>query len=182
MSNDELLKKIRDLYQQNAETNAQYMSLWMEEILFSWRWWVSVVLTIAPWAIWAIFRKRESTLRLLSIGFFTMFLTAWMDYIGVDLGYWYYPVDAIPFAPSFIPYDFCLFPVLVMTLLQFKPRISPYWKAAFFSVFNTFVAEPLLEFLEFYEELRWSPMYSLPIYFAIYLLASWLYHRKSYNL
>lgn len=181
MNNNEFLDKVKQIYIKDSEANMQYISLWTEEIIFSWRWWVSVILTFLPWILWAIFRKKDSSARLMGVGFFTMFLTAWMDFIGVDLGLWYYPIDTIPFVPSYIPYDFCVLPVMVMFLIQYKPRFSPFWKAVFFTIINTIIAEPLLEYLEFYEENNWSPQFSLVIYFGIYLLASWLNGRKSYN-
>lgn len=135
MKDNESLEKTKELYEQNSNTNMQYISLWTEEIIFSWRWWVSILFTLLPWILWGIFRKKESSARLIGVGFFTMFLTAWMDFIGVDFGLWYYPIDAIPFVPSYIPYDFCVLPVMVMFLIQYKPHISPFWKARGYNCF-----------------------------------------------
>lgn len=180
MNNTDILQKVKQIYHEGSEANSQYISLWKEEIVFTWRWWVSVIMTILPWILWILFRKKESTARLLGAGFLTMFIAAWMDFIGVDLGLWYYPIDSIPFVPSYIPYDFCVLPVSVMFLIQYKPHISPYWKGAVFTSFNTLLAEPALEYLEFYEEFHWNIWCSLPIYFAIYVLVSWYCHRQSY--
>ncbi|XEC94750.1 CBO0543 family protein [Paenibacillus tarimensis] len=181
MDEKELMEKVKNLYLQDAHTQTQYAALWMEEIVFSWRWWVSLFLTLLPWIVWAVYCKKDSVARLIGVGFFTMFLTAWLDSIGVPLGLWYYPVDIIPFFPSYIPYDFCIFPVLIMILLQFKPRVSPYWKALAFAAGTAFIAEPVMEYFDFYEEIRWNSFLSAICYFIIYLLAHWLNSRTRYQ-
>lgn len=181
MNNSDLMDRVKEIYLNDSESNTQYINVWSEEILFTWRWWLSFAMTVLPWILWIIVRKKESTARLLGVAFFTMFLTAWMDFVGVDLGLWYYPIDTIPFVPSFIPYDFCILPVMVTLMIQYKPHISPFWKAAAFTLFNTYIAEPALEYLEFYEEFNWHTYYSLPLYFLIYLLAHWLSRAASYE-
>ena len=37
-------------------------NLCVEHVLFTWQWWVGVSLTIFPWILWLVFRKRECTM------------------------------------------------------------------------------------------------------------------------
>ncbi|WP_425466189.1 CBO0543 family protein [Paenibacillus methanolicus] len=70
--------------------------------------------------------------QLLLASFTALIISSWLDFNGVILGLWYYTGLAIPTIPSYVPWDFCLLPVLIMFLIQVKPQLSAYWKAAIF--------------------------------------------------
>ncbi|WP_332694567.1 CBO0543 family protein [Halalkalibacter lacteus] len=121
-------EKLEELYKQVSEhTNAKY-SIWVDSVLFTWQWWVGVSLSMLPWVLWIVFRRKESTLRLLTVGFFVMFLSTFLDSLGVQLGFWYYKHSVLPLIPAYIPWDATLLPVTIMALLQVKPKVSPYLK------------------------------------------------------
>lgn len=175
MAND-VLKKMTELHGEIDKMNDFYVTLWKEDMFLTWRWWLNVGILILPWVFWFIFRKKESTNRLLLAGLFVFLITSVFDSIGVAFGQWVYLYTPLPYLHTFfLPWDFSSFPVMIMFLLQFKPEMNPYLKALFFAVISAFVFEPIFVYLKVYALLKWKYYYGLPIYFLIYLLA----HRVS---
>jgi hypothetical protein len=174
-------KEIEELYEQVSETTYEKFAIWADSVLFTWQWWIGVALSIIPWILWFIFRKKESTLRLLTVGFFVMFLSTFLDSIGVQLGFWYYTHAPLPLIPAFFPWDTTLMPVVIMGLIQFKPKWSPYVKGLVFAVLTTYVGEPFFIWIDLYHPTVWKHIYSLPIYFIIYLISNRIYNGKSFK-
>ncbi|MCT8140307.1 hypothetical protein H1D32_22975 [Anaerobacillus sp. CMMVII] len=56
------------------EANSKVAEIWLDHMVFSTGWWVSVALCILPWVIWFYFRKKDSSKRLLTGGFWVMFI------------------------------------------------------------------------------------------------------------
>lgn len=171
-------QKVYNLLQQSSDL---HIELWLEYVVFTWRWWLVITLTIFPWIIWFMFRKKESAHRLLFAGFFSIFISLWLDNIGVQLGLWYYRYEAIPFTPSFKPWDFSLMPVITMFCLQLKPNFNPYLKAFVYAAIISFGAEPLFKWLGYFEYPNWEYSYSFLVYFIIYLFANFLVTRSNFK-
>ena len=171
---------VRRIYQMIDQANDEMLQVWQNEIVFTWRWWLEIALSIIPWVLWFFYRKRESTGRLLCTGFLVVIISSWFDFLGTTIGLWYYPVKLIPTVPSYIVYDFTLMPVIVMSLLQVRPEINAFVKGCLFAGVTAFVGEPVFEWLHFYNPVHWKHIYSFPIYLAIYLIANYVSHIKSY--
>ncbi|MGM0875044.1 MAG: CBO0543 family protein [Bacillota bacterium] len=75
------------------------------------KWWLGVGLPIIPWLLWFKFRKKESSDRLLYVGYFVILISSWLDIMGVALGWWFYKSKVIPVIPTYIPWDITLMPV-----------------------------------------------------------------------
>jgi hypothetical protein len=166
---------------ETQEIMEHVINLWRDEVLFSWRWWLGVALTILAWLFWIKYHRKESRYRLLTAGFFVMVTSVSLDAIGVQLGLWSYRYEVLPFIPAYIPYDLALMPVVVMGLIQFKPHYSPIKKAILFGLLSAFIGEPIVVFTDIYKPQAWQYYYSAPIYFAIYLIAHWLTSRESFE-
>jgi len=61
MEKEEKIKKAGELFQEIHQVEVDYYKLWRHETLFHWDWWVGLLLTILPWMVWIMFRKKEST-------------------------------------------------------------------------------------------------------------------------
>lgn len=175
------IDKLDKLSNESRQLGHQILEVWNTEVLFSWRWWVGVSITILTWLFWVKFHKKESRYRLLTAGFFVMVVSLSFDAIGVQIGLWSYRYEVIPFIPAFVPYNLALMPVVVMSLIQYKPNISPYLKAAIFGLGSAFVGEPLVAILDIYNAISWKSIYSVPIYAIIFLIGFWLSTRKKYK-
>lgn len=165
----EKLKKVGAFYDKIAVTHYEFFDYWLKNTLFHWDFWLSVVFSILPWTVWIKYRKKDSTQRLLFVGFFALIFSCWMDFFGVMYGLWYYTGKVIPTMPSYIPWDMCIIPVLVMLLVQYKPNSSVLVKALVFAAVCSFIGEPFFLWLGFYVLKKWSFFYSFPIYFLFYL-------------
>ncbi|TYS67467.1 hypothetical protein FZC76_12830 [Sutcliffiella horikoshii] len=175
------LQKIDQINVQQSELYNQIIDLWFQEVLFTWRWWVGVALTFFSWLFWIVYHKKESRYRLLNAGFFVMTASLILDSLGVQLGLWSYRFEVIPFILAYLPYNLALMPVVVMSLIQFKPHFSPLIKSIVFGVLTAYVGEPLVYFLKVYNPYNWQYFFSVPIYMLIYLIANWLTTREAYG-
>lgn len=178
--NSSVTEQILQQVQGSVDANKGYFYLWKSHVLFVWQWWLQLALTIVPIALWIVLRKRDSTARLLYVGFFVMLVTSWMDFVGSSFGLWYYPIKLIPTIPPFFPWETCI-TVTILLLLQYKPAFSPWLKAFGFGLADTFVGEPMAKWMGLYIPLHWRYIYSLPIYIAIYLTAHYLARSNSFE-
>jgi hypothetical protein len=166
---------------ESQEIVKHVIDLWQQEVIFSWRWWFGVTITILTWLFWIKYHKKDSRYRLFLAGFFVMTVSISLDALGVQLGMWSYRYEVLPTIPAYLPYDLALMPVVIMSLIQFKPHYSPVKKAFIFGLLTAFIGEPLLVFTDIYKIEKWRIFYSIPIYIIIYLIAHWLTSRKEFK-
>ncbi|MNC22587.1 hypothetical protein D3C75_705920 [compost metagenome] len=181
MDYQEGLKRVGEANAQIVEANDTIKEVIAQVYIYQWNWYLSVALIIVPWIIWAIFRKKESTGRLLIAGLFIMIFSAVLDTMGIENGLWAYPVKAIPSPTLSFSYRLSVLPVLAMLLIQVKPHINPVLKAVFYSGISAFVGLPLMSAADLYKKLHWAYTYSFCILFVVYLVAHWLVHLKSFK-
>jgi hypothetical protein len=177
----EYVSKQNALQDLSNELSSKMRSLYTENVFLTWRWWLCLALTIGPWIVWIIIRKKDSTARLLFSGLITIPIAMILDDIGVELNFWDYNVDVDAINPSFLLWDMTILPVTTMLLLQFKQKIHPVIKALFLAGLASFIIEPLFAWMNFYDPEKWMYIYSFPIYAAIYLLAYLSSTRKSFE-
>ncbi|WP_318503823.1 CBO0543 family protein [Bacillus sp. T3] len=176
------IEKVGEFYQDVTKANHDFLKYWMDHTLFHWDFWLSlIVFTILPIIFWIKIRKKNSSNRLLFSGMFVIIVSSWCDFLGVQYGKWYYTGKVLPSIPSYLPWDWVLLPIFVMTLIQIKPNISPIIKGLIFASINTFIGEPLFIWLGFYVLKDWHIFYSFPIYFVIFLLAYRLSKVKNFE-
>jgi hypothetical protein len=176
---EHIRKLIDEQYNRLDDAHNKISEIWVSDILFSFGWMTTLLLTVVPWIVWFIFRNKESTTRLMLGGLWAMLISSWMDYVGVTLGFWRYYNKLVPLIPDYIAWDFALMPVTIMFFLQIKPKTSPFIKGLIFAGITAFIAEPLFLYLGYYHYPGWNSVYSFPIFFVIYLIAHKLAHGKA---
>lgn len=174
-------KFVEGLYREVDRANDKYYDFWKEHTFLHWDWWLSLGLTLIPWAIWWKLSNKESRARFMFSAFYIIIISCWFNFLGVTLGFWYYTGKVIPSIPSYAPWDFCLVPVSMTIFMQFKPYISPFKKALVYGILVSFVGEPLFDLMGFYTMVHWEYYYSFPFYTIIYLSADWVSKRKSFK-
>ena len=132
-----------EVYKTLAKDNSKLTDIWLTHIVFSWRWWLLVALSIIPWIIWIKIRNKNDTVRLLFVGLVIGLVSNELDTTGITLNLWHYDWKIFPTIPMYLPWDYTLLPVSIMLLLQFKPKINKYIKAITFSFMCAFIFEPL---------------------------------------
>lgn len=180
MLQSETIKKTKEAYHKVVEANNEMYQIFMDDIFLTWKWWLAFFLATTPWIIWFFIRKKESSDRLLYVGFFIIIITSWLDFIGVVCGLWFYSVDVIYFIPPQMLWNFSLIPVTVMLIIQYKPFIKPIKKALFFAT-GAVIVEFIFDILGFYEPLKWKLYYSFPVNFIIYLIAHYISRRDNFK-
>jgi len=167
-----------EVYKVVANNNRNLHNLWINHIVFTWRWWLGVFLTFIPWFIWIKVRNKKETIRLLFTGLVVAITTNVLDLAGICYGLWYYDYKVTPMTVIYVPWDFALFPVAIMLLIQFKPKVSPLIKAIGFGLICGFVFEPLFAWMDVYVYTNWKHWYSFVIYTLLYLIFYKIYDSK----
>ena len=169
--------KVIDMYH---ATFLEMYRVWVNEIVFTWRWWFElIVVTILPWVVWIVVRKKEQTQSLLFAGLFVLVISCFLDMVGVCFALWYYPYKLIPFLPQYISWDFTAMPVTVMLAYQIFPNMKPWIKALLYSGIASFIIQPAAIWLHLYYPMKWKNWYSFPIIFLIYLVGYSIYTKAS---
>ena len=177
---DSVMKQVVQLVNQLVHANKAYANLWVTHVLWTWQWWFQLIAALVANAVWLILRKKNSTGRLLFVGFVVLFIAMWMDFMGNSFGLWYYPYELIPSLPPFFPWE-SIIPIEVLLLLQYKPTYSPWAKAIAFGLANSFVFEPITKLLGLYVLEHWRYIYSFPIYVFIYMIAHYVAKIATFN-
>ncbi|MDQ6598213.1 hypothetical protein E2K98_19460 [Bacillus salipaludis] len=182
MAFKEGLAQSEKAYNQFTEVSSLFAKTVREDFLSTWQWWFGLALFIVPWIVWIIFRKKESTGRLLLGGLLTIILSLTIDLAALSLGLWSYPMVIIPLAPFlFLPYHFSLAPVAVMLALQIKPKMNTLLKGVIFSAIAAFGGMNFFKAIGFYNAKNWSTLYDFIIFFTLYYVAYAVTTVESYS-
>lgn len=172
MQNSSSYEKIRDLHEVVVQMRYE---VWLNNDLFSFQWWLLLVVFIVPWLIWWHFVEKKRIYEILLFGTLLMNLVMMLDDLGVELHLWSYPYQLVSVMPRLIPIDQGIIIVAHMFLYQYYRS----WKS--FVIANTIMAvifsytfEPITVWLGIYKLENWKYTYSLPIYVLKATLIKWL--------
>jgi hypothetical protein len=163
----EAVEKIRRQLSENAH---QY---WINDNLFTWQWWLLIILSIVPWFIWWKFVDKEKLIEIALYGAFISMIASVLDVIGTNTVLWGYPHQPLWFLiPPLLPIDLTIMPVEHMLIYQYFPR----WKGfvltlLIVAVVSALMIEPLFNWAGIYILYSWKYVYSIPIYIAIAVVA-----------
>lgn len=151
---------------------------WVQEDLFSFNWWVMLVLFLLCAYLWW---KASDKRRLPEFILFTaaaMIMILVLDQLGEDLTLWYYTTDIFPLFPPMSSIDFSCLPLLYMLMYKYART----WKAflitaAIMSALFCFAFEPVFVWAGMYKMLTWQSWWGLPLYFLIAVAAKALTNR-----
>lgn len=160
---------------------------WLQDTVFTWQWWLLVVLFIAPWISWWCVVDKKRLPAIVLLGTFVLVTSSWMDQLGIEMALWYYPYNLLPIYPQLVPINYAIMPVTYMLIYQYFPSWRSYMTAmAINAALFSFVAEPALNYLGIYKMLKWYYYYSFPLYIIIAISHRWLVEEiliinKQYN-
>lgn len=167
-----LQNTILELQRQLVEASISY---WKNYVFNTWQWWVNIGLLILPVILWWKLVDKKKLIHILFFGFLANGFAVLFDIIGETLVIWDYPYLIIPMDYILIDTDYAVLPVAYMLTYQYFLN----WKGFIISniiisgVFS-FLAEPLLVWIGFYELHSWKYIYSFPIYIIIAIFCKWL--------
>ena len=164
--------ELEQIHEHLVELRLEY---WLSHNLFTFQWWLLVIVFIVPWFIWWKYVDKKRISSILLFGTLLMLLVIMLDVLGVEGGLWSYPYQLLYLLPRLIPIDQGIIIVAHMFLYQYFPK----WKG--FIIANTIMAllfsfffEPLTVWLGIYRIENWRYIYSLPIYIAKAAFIKWL--------
>lgn len=148
---------------------------WLHHDLFTYQWWLLVVVLIIPWIVWWRYVDKKRILEILVVGLMVIIIVSYLDAVLSEFGLWSYDYEIVPVWPRLITADFSALPVLYMFLYQCFPKWKSYaLTVTIVSACWAFIGEPLLEWMDIYHPHVWKHYYSFPIYMMIGFLVKWL--------
>jgi PAS domain S-box-containing protein len=154
--------------------NEILIDYWLKDILFSWQWFLVILLTVAPWMIWIKFRDKMKSKQYLVSALFIMIVSSFLDIVGLTFDFWRYPVQLFPSMVGFFPWNLSLLPVTFLFAFQIREQGSLLIKAIFVSSIAVFLGEPFFDSIGFTNHLHWRHIYSFPFYFFIFIIANYV--------
>jgi len=170
-----------EVFKMIANEHYKMFNIWITQVIFSWRWCFGIVLSILPWVIWVKIRDKKDTVRLLFVGLVVMLTTGTMDSLGLSYNAWHYNWLVFPLTTLFVPYDYSMFPVGIMLILQFNPKINVYIKTVVFALFIV-ILEQIFIWLGMYDPQSWKAWYSFIIYIPLYLFYNYIYKSTLFGI
>lgn len=164
-----------EIVQMQSVFNDMITKQWLQDVVFTWQWWILVFLMIVPWFLWLQLVDRRRLTAICLFGALVLVTVSWMDHLGTDLILWHYPYKLIPLYTQFVSINYGVLPVAFMLIYQYFLTWRSYIKAILIlSIVFSFVAEPALSYLGMYQLLKWQYYYSFPIYIVIALIHRWI--------
>lgn len=161
----DIFKEIINLQKQLTNLEHQY---WMDNVVFTFNWWVLLCIFIAPWLIWWKLVDKRRIREILLYGFIIMVLSSVLDDIGVSSLLWAYPYQLLQILDRLNAIDLTVLPIMYMLIYQYFYKWNSFLIAhVLLALFSAFVAEPILVQMNIYMPLLWKSVYSFPIYILI---------------
>ncbi|MFC0469044.1 CBO0543 family protein [Halalkalibacter kiskunsagensis] len=163
---------IRNIQQQFYDLKVEY---WLTENLFTFQWWLLLLVLFIPWFIWWRFVDKKRMTQILLFGTLLMILVMMMDDLGVETQLWSYPYQLVNIMPRLIAIDQGIIIVAHMLLYQYFPKWKKFIVAnTIMAIVFTFIFEPFTVWLGIYKLENWRYIYSLPIYILKAAFIKWL--------
>lgn len=153
---------------------------WLSSGVFTWSWWVLLLLTLLPWFIFFKYLDKERALKIWCFGLTVTIITTFIDDLGSDLGLWIYPIKFVPVGLIAYPFDFSVIPVAFMLIFQYCKSWKCYITAIIIlSFIFSFIGEPFSEWLGTVKYIKWTYIYSFSFYIITGLLAKFFIMKVS---
>jgi len=165
-------EEIQNLLHKLEKMRTEY---WLHHDLFSFQWWLLLVIFIGPWIIWLRYVQRDRIKEILLFGTLLMILVGFLDDIGVHYNLWSYPYKLTSVVPRLVAIDYGIIIVAHMSVYQYFRSWKSFLTAnvVMATVFS-FVCEPITVWLGIYRLDNWEYAYSIPIYVLKAAFVKWI--------
>ena len=111
-----------------ARENLRDISIqhWIQDDLFTWKWWLMLVAAIIPWLIWIKFHDKKRTFEIMCYGLIWAMIACITDVLGADMILWGYPDKLLPTVPPLLPADITVIPISFMFIYQYAKTFKTY--------------------------------------------------------
>lgn len=142
-----------------------------EQVIWSWKWMLLLGLTFLPWVIAFKIIDQKKRKQYLISALLIMVIASFLDILGLSYDLWRYYVTVIPVMGGFFPWNFSFVPALFIITYEIFPKQSIVLKGLVVSLMYAYIGEPISDYLGFTLHEPWKHSYSMPLYFAIYLIS-----------
>ncbi len=169
------LQDIQEAQKQLFELNYNY---WIDEVLFSFNWWILIILMVVPWFLWWRFVDKKRLVEIALMGILVIITAVTIDTIGVSFLLWSYSYDIIQMIPFLIPIDFVIVPICYMVVYQhFQQWKSYLFTLAIVAAVGAFIIEPLFMWRDIYISYSWKHIYSFFAYITMGIILKLLIQK-----
>ena len=146
---------------------------WLRDDLFSFNWWLMLVVTVLFYVIWLRSIDKSRLTEILLFGAFVALMSLIIDAVGVIMLWWGYPDNLLPIVPAFLVLDLSQVPITFAAVYQRYGHNRKHFFVAMavLAAVYSFSVEPLLSWLGIYRQHHWHYYYSFPLYILLALLA-----------
>jgi hypothetical protein len=161
---------IRETYQDT------YWEYWLNHDLFSFAWWLLLVLNILFIYMACKLLDRTRLFELLTVGGLVVVFSSMLDTILIQYCLTAYPTSLTPLTPSFFTSStYIILPVFYMLLYQFFSTWKSFIVANVITgIFLAFVIENVFRWLNIYQYIQWNSFFSLIMYIGIAIILKWV--------
>lgn len=139
----------------------QLYTHWVNQELFSFPWWFTVLFLIVSYIIWWKLLDKSRLVELLLFGSLLAVMSAVIDTIADNLMLRQYKVKIFPFTPGFFPYHLTLAPIILMLVYQYMNNWRNYFIATVFvAAIYSFAIVPLFVAIGEVQLLNWNHGYT----------------------
>ncbi|MGE8207337.1 CBO0543 family protein [Heyndrickxia sp. NPDC080065] len=172
MDKFENLQKVNKLERQAHQLDFEG---WLNNELFTWNWWVLATFFIIPWILYIKFAVRSKMIETVLFGALIVITTVLLDEIGVELEFWRYPTQFLPYTPRAIAFDMSMVPVAYMFLYQYFNTWKSFSIALLvMGILFAFIGEPFSVWAELVKYMKWKYIYSFVYYIIAGLSIRWI--------
>jgi hypothetical protein len=142
-----------------------------------WQFWVCFALLVIPLVLLFIFIDKRKALLLGFFGYNVHVFFTYIDAVGANNNYWYYPYKVLPILASNFTLDASLVPICYMFVLQWTLNHSHnyYLYMILLSIFFAFIFKPLLVAFTLFELDRGANYFHLFLgYIVVGFVAKWV--------
>jgi hypothetical protein len=154
-----------------ADLTAQHIDDWLEDDVFTVRWWVLVGIIIISLAVWFILLDKSRLKETLLFTAIAIIAILGINEYGEELILWDYPTDIIPIFPPLTSANLFVLPLAYSLTYQYCNTKWRYtWAVLILTAVMCFVMEPLLSWGDLYKQLNWQYWWSYPFYAVMALI------------
>ncbi|MFB9324784.1 CBO0543 family protein [Paenibacillus aurantiacus] len=149
-----------DIYDAQEKLSDLRWNYWRQEVVFSWRWWMLLTISLIMIAIWLKLARKNEKPVLLIYGSITLLIAVSLDVAGAELMLWDYPYMLLPWGARLFCADLGLGIILSLLYQYFKSWKGFAAASVCAAAILAFVLEPILIWLDIYNAYRWQHYYS----------------------
>lgn len=166
-----------DIVEIAMQYRADRIAYWLNEVLFSYAWWILLAVTITLLIIWILILDKKRILEIITYGMLVAIIANLGDTIGLSFSLWGYQYSLLH-TPEILEIHNIMMPIIYMIMYQ----ACRSWKSfsivsAINAIIFALILEPLLIWLDIYQLFHWNIIYSIVPYFLIAVGLKWVIHR-----